>query len=55
VVVEGKGQFGGEFGDPIVTSGDFATQLLPNYFWQDLLKVQNVQFANNSMSASFCK
>jgi len=33
IIVEGKGD---EFGRPIVTCMDFAMQLFPNYFGQDL-------------------
>ena len=43
VVLDAGGYFEGEgavlrvnLGRPIVTSGDFATRLLPNYFGQDL-------------------
>ena len=34
-----RGSFVGEFGHPIVTNGDFATRLFPNYIWQDLLYI----------------
>jgi len=34
VIVEGKGQFGGNFGRPLVTNEDFATRLFPNYSGQ---------------------
>jgi len=38
VIVEGEGVvLGVNLGCPIVTSRDFATQLFPNYFGQDLL------------------
>ena len=33
----GRGSFRGELGCPVVTNGDFATRLFPNYFGQDLL------------------
>jgi len=37
-IVDGEmGGLGVKFGRPIVTNGDFATQLFPNYFGQDLL------------------
>jgi len=37
VIVEWEGLvFGVNLGHPIVTSGDFATRLFPNYFGQDL-------------------
>jgi len=37
VIVEGKGQFWGlNLGRSIVTNGDFATRLFPNYFGQYL-------------------
>jgi len=38
VIVEGEGAvLGVNLGHTIVISGDFATQLFPNYFGQDLL------------------
>jgi len=45
VIVEGNGQFWGEFGRSIVTSGDFATRLLPNNVGQDLYFVSIVSEA----------
>jgi len=35
----GRGSFGGEFGRPIVTSGNFATRLFSKYF-EDLLRFE---------------
>jgi len=40
VIVEGEGAvFGVNLGHPIVTNGDFATRLFPNYFGQYMLLV----------------
>jgi len=37
VIVEGEGAvLGLNFGRPVVTNGDFATRLFPNYFGQYL-------------------
>ena len=37
VIIEGEeAAFGVNMGRPIVTNGDFATWLFPNYFGQDL-------------------
>jgi len=39
VIVEGKGAvLEVNLGRPIVTNGDFATRLFPNYFGQDFLE-----------------
>jgi len=37
----GRGSFGVNLGRPIVTNGDFATRLFPNYFGQCLLNIHN--------------
>jgi len=37
VIVEEEGAvLGVHLGRPVVTKGDFATRLFPNYFWQDV-------------------
>jgi len=44
VIVEKEGTvLGVNLGSQIVTNGDFATQLFPNYFEQDLFVVVNTQ------------
>jgi len=41
VIIEGeRAVLGVNFGHPIVTDGDSATRLFPNYFGQDLLSFQ---------------
>jgi len=47
VIVEGKGSFGVNFGRPIVTNGDVATRLFPNYFGQDLSFNQSINQSIN--------
>jgi len=49
VIVEGEeAVLGVNFGRPIVTNGDFATWLFPNYFGQDLLASCVESTADNS-------
>jgi len=38
VIIKGRGSFGVNLGRAIVTNGDFATRLFPNYFGQDLFE-----------------
>jgi len=52
-VVEGKGQLWRvNLGHPIVTNGDFATRLFPNYFGWNLLIFGAA--LNNAICPAFC-